>query len=150
MANLTLVKRDGKLVERLSNEKVTMKAVCQISKIDVKTNFTNVAVQKIYFIYNNIEYYFDHVWLQGRDYENCEALADVQPGEWVEIEFTLYPYRDKITKNRKGRKMHGLTLMNFTHLNRKEAEEKYGFKFTGIKGESFVRFGLDTSMWLGK
>ena len=46
--------------------------------------------------------------------------------------------------------MHGLTIKSFTHLNRRDAEEQYGFKFVGIKGANFTRFELDTNMWLRK
>ena len=139
MANLTLVKRDGRLVERLYNERATVKAVCQISKIDDKADYVNVAIQKVYFVVNNIEYYFDHVWLQQKDYKLCSGLKDIEEGKWVEIEFTFYKYHDKIQKNKKGRMMHGLTLSSFTLIDKKD-ESIYNEKFVGIKNDKFTVF----------
>lgn len=146
---LTMLKRDAKIIGKLYQQGTIVKAVCQISKIDPKTNYTNVAIQKVYFTVNNNEYFFDHVWLQGRDYEKtCKELNTLEEGTWMEIEFKFYEYRDKITKTERGRMMHGLTVSNYKVLDQKETEKNIGSKFYGMKNVKFVPFKINTSMWM--
>lgn len=146
---LTMLKRDAKIIGKLYQQGATVKAVCQISKIDPKANYTNVAIQKVYFTVNGNEYFFDHVWLQGRDYERtCKELSTLEEGTWMEIEFKFYEYRDKITKTERGRMMHGLTVSNYKVLDQKETEKNIGSKFYGMKNVKFVPFKINTSMWM--
>lgn len=145
---LTMLKRDAKIIGKLYQQGTIVKAVCQISKIDVKPNYTNVAIQKVYFTVNNNEYFFDHVWLQGRDYKECNELNTLEEGTWVEIEFKFYEYRDKITKTERGRMMHGLTVNSYKVLDQKETEKNIGSKFYGMKNVKFVPFKINTSMWM--
>lgn len=145
---LTILKRDAKIVGKLYQQDTIVKAMCQISKIDVKPKYTNVAIQKVYFTVNNNEYCFDHVWLQGRDYKACNDLSTLEEGTWIEIEFKFYEYRDKVTKTERGRMMHGLTVNSYKVLDQKETEKNIGSKFYGMKNAKFNHFEINTSMWM--
>lgn len=103
------LRRDSKEVMVMAMNKVTLKARVQISAIDVKPKYTNIAIQKINFNYKKQDYMLDHAWLQERDYP--KGFADkAEEYAWYDIEFTFYQYRDKIDTNEEGRRMYGLTV----------------------------------------
>lgn len=116
---LNLVKRDSLLVKTMADRGITVQATCQISRIDVKPNYTNIALQKITMIINDKEYHMDHIWLQGRDYP--EYLGDMAvEGEWFDLDIVFYPYRDKINKNEYGITMHGIEVVDAWELKDEE------------------------------
>ena len=137
---LQIVSREGKMIQKLYENKITITAIAQISRIKPYANFTNIALQKIFFINNNNEYGFDHVWLQGRDYKLCSKLANVEESQWVEITFDFYEYRDKINRNKGGRRMKGLTIKSYKVLDKEQTEKEIGSKFNELKGYAFNNF----------
>lgn len=111
MAKLNLLKRDSLIVKTLAERNMVLRATCQISKIDKHTRYTNIAIQKINIVINNIEYHIDHLWLQGRDYPSYFIDMAVE-GQWYDIEFMFYKYRDKINVNDQGITMHGIDILD--------------------------------------
>ena len=114
---LYMIERDSLLVKMVADRSMECTATCQISKIDVKPKYTNIAIQKITILINGRIKHIDHLWLQEQDYPS--SLLDIATeGKWVDIDFIFYPYRDKITKNKDGIKMHGMHV-----LRARETEE---------------------------
>ena len=111
------LKRNSVEVSNFAKNKIKFKAMCQISVIDEKPYYTNLAIQKITFKHKNIEYHLNHLWLQQRDYP-AQVLDTVEKYAWYEIEFTFYPYRDKIDVNKRGIPMHGMTITSMKKLNK--------------------------------
>ncbi len=112
------LKRDSMLVKTLADRRMEIKAKCQISVIDKKEYYTNIAIQKVTFELNDKEYYMDHIWLQEQDYP--EYMLDEGEAErfgWYEIYFEFYPYRDKITKNEYGVPMHGIEVFEMNRID---------------------------------
>lgn len=111
------VKRDSLEVRYMATKKVRLTAECQISVVDVKEYFTNLAIQKITFKYNGKTYEMDHVWLQQRDYP--KAMKDkAKRHEWYEVEFEFYAYHDKINTNELGTRMHGMKVFSMKKINK--------------------------------
>lgn len=111
------LKRDSLIVKTLADRQVVINAKCQISAIDKKKYYTNLAIQKITFELNGKEYTMNHIWLQGYDYpEYMEKLAEERA--WYDIRFTFYPYRDKIDLNEAGIPMHGITVTSMKRINK--------------------------------
>lgn len=112
---MTELKRDSLVVKTLADMGTVITAKCQISVIDRKKYYTNIAIQKIEFTINGKEYTMNHIWLQGCDYpEYMEELAEQHA--WYNIRFTFYPYRDKITLNEQGIPMHGITVTSMKRI----------------------------------
>lgn len=111
------LKRDSLIVKMLADRMTVINAKCQISVVDKKPSYTNLAIQKITFELNGKEYVMNHIWLQERDYpEYMKKLAEQHM--WYNIRFTFYPYRDKIDLNEAGIPMHGITVISMKSLNK--------------------------------
>lgn len=111
------LKRDSMAVKMLADRLTVINAKCQISVIDRKKYYTNIAIQNITFELNGKEYTINHIWLQGKDYpEYIKDLAEQYA--WYDIKFTFYPYRDKIDLNENGIPMHGITVTSMRKLNK--------------------------------
>lgn len=111
------LKRDSLEVRYMATKKERLTAVCQISVIDKKKYYTNIAIQKISFKYHNKTYEMNHVWLQQRDYPKA-MKNKAETHAWYEIEFEFYAYRDKITTNELGSKMHGMKVFSMKKINK--------------------------------
>ena len=105
------LKRDSALVAYLAENKIEICAECQISVVDVKPNYTNIAIQDIYFEFGGKEYHMDHVWLQERDYPKY-MKHEAEEYAWYEIYFEFYKYRDKIDVG-----MHGLDVIEMNKID---------------------------------
>lgn len=111
------VKRDSLEVRYMATKKERLTAVCQISVIDRKEYYTNIAIQKITFKHRGKTYEMNHVWLQQRDYP--KAMKDkAERYAWYEVEFEFYAYHDKITTNELGSKMHGMKVFSMKKINK--------------------------------
>ena len=101
----------------LADRLVVINAKCQISVVDEKKHYTNIAIQNIEFTMNGKEYTMNHIWLQECDYpEYMKGLAEAQA--WYEIRFSFYPYRDKVDLNEDGIPMHGITVTSMKKINK--------------------------------
>ena len=113
----TELKRDSLAVKMLADRLVVINAKCQISVVDKKKSYTNIAIQNIEFTMNGKEYTMNHIWLQECDYpEYMKGLAEAQA--WYEIRFSFYPYRDKVDLNEDGIPMHGITVTSMKKINK--------------------------------
>lgn len=111
------LKRDSLAVKMLADRLVVINAKCQISVVDEKKYYTNIAIQNITFEMNGKEYTMNHIWLQECDYpEYMKGLAEELA--WYDIRFSFYPYRDKIDLNEDGIPMHGITVTSMKRINK--------------------------------
>ena len=111
------LKRDSLIVKTLADRQVVVNAKCQISVVDKKKYYTNLAIQHVTFELNGKEYTMNHTWLQECDYpEYMKNLAEQYA--WYDIRFTFYPYRDKVNLNENGIPMHGITVISMKRINK--------------------------------
>lgn len=134
---LNLIKRDSLLVKTIADRGMVIQATCQISRIDVKPGYTNIALQKITMIINDKEYHMDHIWLQGQDYPKYFGDMAVE-GEWFDLDIAFYPYRDKINKNEYGITMHGIEVVDAWELTNEEVIKTSEEIFKDTPGSNFT------------
>ena len=134
---LNQIKRDNVLIKAMAERRIVLQATCQVSRIDVKPNYTNIALQKITIIINNKEYHMDHIWLQGQDYPRYFGNMAAE-GEWFDLDIMFYPYRDKIDKNDCGITMHGIEVIDAWELTDKEVIETSEEIFKDAQGCNFT------------
>ena len=136
---LNLIKRDSILVKAMAERDVVLQETCQVSTILRRADYANIALQKITFTINGKEYHIDHIWLQQRDYPSYfRSMA--KEGEWYDIDFVFYQYRDKKQKNADGIMMHGMDVLDIWELTDEEIIKTNEEIFSQAENVDFAEF----------